>query len=352
MASISIVSSGRNTTETIAAINAAKVGNSAVVGFEILEDQVREHLTENFDPQHAGGRSDISAVAEVLQDADRIRAAYGHQHVVLVLPSKVDVDALAALCVFRMVAEGSLRYRDGVPEEGETEFPHLDEPGLEARVGAIDAHDRYADGLLANWQPVAVEASMEKQRPLGAVLLLASDFTVPAAVKVDMMSAWLRYGTEPVYQPAVKDGKTPPAVDFRKKWESARADILGSIADGTTTFEVVSVPGKETKIVVVRSPKQGGLLAGYSRGPVVVAVSTDPRLAGLVTIAQPRLGYVDLKAVMAALNKSDPTVDLANKISWGPGTTILACPKKDGKPIDGGLAVAVIVDLVGQHLLA
>jgi hypothetical protein len=287
-----------------------------LVGLEVLHRDVRALLGVNYDPQHTGGRSDTSAIAEVFC---RIHegAPIPQGNEVLVI-EKPDADSVGAAALLQLKLEGGLRYRAGDPTEGETEFPYLDQPGLEDRVRLVDELDRHAMASAKAWSPEPLAAQLDRETPLGAILGLVADFKVGIEERVRLMAHCLLTGEEPA--------------NYRTAYTAERKAIESSLADGSTTVEMAH----GGKVAVVTSGLRAGTRVGYSVAPVVIVTNGK----GLVTICQHRAGLVDLKAVTAALNALEP--------GWGGSPTIVGSPKPAGTK----MAIAAIVDLVGQHLLA
>jgi len=300
---------------TLQSLQALRDQGKYLVGLEVLSKDVRGLLGVNYDPQHSGSR-DISAIAEVFgRIYEGSPIPQGNEVLII---EKPDADSVGAAALLQLKLEGGLRYRDGDPTEGETEFPRLDQPDLEDRVKLIDELDRHAQASAKAWSPEPLAAQLDRETPLGAILGLVSDFKVGIEERVRLMAHWLLTGEEPE--------------SYRKAYEADRKAIETSLADGSTTVQ----KAHDGKVAVVTSGLRAGTRVGYAHAPVVVVTNGK----GLVTLCQHRAGLVDLKAVTAALNAQEP--------GWGGSPTIIGSPKPQGS----ALPIEKIVEAVGQHLLA
>jgi len=289
---------------TLQGLQALKSEGYTLIGCEVLNKDVRALLGHNYDPQHQGGRSDTSAIAEVYERFGTSLSALALSDQVALIIEKPDADSVGAAAVISLSIEGKMPWIAGY--DGGESVPC---PDFRARVMLVNEHDCRADAAAKDWQPELLETQLSREAPLGAILALVADFKVSIEERVRMMQTWLLTGEEPAA--------------YRTAYDKDVAAIRRSLADGSTEVVVQGGDG-DFPFVVVMTSLRAGTRVGYAHAPVVIVTNGS----GLVTICQHRPGYVDLKKVADGLNRQEP--DHGGKPGWGGSPTIVGSPKPEG----------------------
>lgn len=263
----------------------------ATLGAEVTVPALAAALTEgNIDPQHLGG--DVATAA--IEAAVTWSLPSTGTTIVTVRP---DADAFGTMAVLALREEGVAI--DGL---------------LAERVAAIAADDKTS----AEWSP---SDDLETVTPLQAVKAVCFDHRPSVDERVALVRAYLETGTFPDIE----------AVSDRIRTERREHLAVAS--------EVQLVDG----VAVVESTSRFAVTAAYGYSDIVVAVNPAFRFQGgdahrKVTVCQKRPGLVDLKAVFAALNETEP--------GWGGSPTIGGSPQG----VSSVIPTDEIVEIVANRL--
>lgn len=276
---------------TISALKAKKEEGFFLLGLEVAtpNEQIKELLDMNIDPQHTGQDVTTSATAWARENQGEIVRKVQRRKKVLMVFLRVDLDALAAA----VVAKNQLAAKSGLLGTG--------------RIAAIDKMDCFKNGP---WEPQGtIEEALNRNDELGAMFAMASDFKAPIEERVKAMETWLLSGDEPA--------------EYRKKYEAEKAEILAALKSGETqVFKIQDV-------VFVKSSLRAATTIGYTQAPIVVALNPAmPQREGdpirKYTICQYGVGYlspeeISLQVVAEALNSLEE--------GWGGSPTIIGSPQ-------------------------
>ncbi len=302
----------------------AQLGESITVGFEVTDPQFAAACAAgNFDPQHLGGRPDLSAI-EVT--AAMLR---GEAHAATSLPDLDSIGSMAVLSI-GMEAIAEVRALEGA---------------IVGRIALIGAADRFERGewpgvreLPSHENPWFENAGASDVRELAAIAAVVQDRGVGLKDRMQLVKRWLQTGEEPA--------------EYRVRVEAERIDMIAAVERGDVAISE-QVGGK---LVGVESTHRAALGLGYHRAPVVVALNSQfPSRDGgepqrKFTIAQYKEGYVDIGKVVAGLNVAEATrkgvvvSEMQNR--WGGSRTICGSPQGESSV----LAMDEVIDMVSEHI--
>jgi hypothetical protein len=116
-----------------------------------------------------------------------------------------------------------------------------------------------------------------------------------------------------------------PAV-YEKQVDEARKQLITALETGEMTAELTS----DGKVAVVVGKHRDAMTIGYSLSPVVVAFnpefSPNPKVPAHAkyTVAQYKMGLVDLTGALKELNEADSAV--TEQAEWGGSPGIIGSP--------------------------
>lgn len=269
-------------------------------------------LLGNADPQHTGGRADMSAI-------EGLAALFrGEAQVATVLP---DLDSLGSMAVLDIAM-------DAIAQLGALAGEIL------WRIELIGRADRFERGEWPGRRPLPtldqpwsdVLSGASDTRELAAMGAVVADHRLPVEERVRLLRIWLSTGEEPL--------------EYRQRVEAERAEMLAALTGG----EILVREAAKGHIATVVSTHRAGMAIGYHRAPVVVAQNPAFSFKGSApvvkfTIAQFRVGYVDLSAALTELAGREP--------GWGGSPTIGGSPQG----VSSGLSLDEVVAVVEAHLL-
>lgn len=297
--------------------------NSTAIGFEVTSPELGAACAANFDPQHTGGRTDTSAIEAVLA------MLTGQATAATVLP---DLDSLGSMAVLSIAMEliAAARAFEG---------------GILRRIELIGKADRFECGEWPGVRPLPSlhnpwfeNTSAGEIRELAAMAAVVKDYKLPLEERVLLLKRWLLTGKEP-------DA-------YRLQVEREREEMLHALAAG----KVRARSRYQGRVAQITSTFMAGLGLGYCLAPVVVARNPQHTVGGSkphikYTIAQFREGYIDMKALLAELNKAERLKrglsweEYTNR--WGGSPTICGSPQGDASV----LTHEAVVRLAKKHLL-
>ena len=194
MSSISFVQvNARNLNDVLTAIETAK----NPVGFELIEKEVIEKLKINIDPQHTGVKQydnisqpeNTSAALFVLGLLSTIDPTYND---LMVLPSKLDIDSIAAATLWYYADFLSQMEND---EDEKIRGKFLTMCG---RVKEIDAVDCGLGNSDVEWNPEYHMSQLIREiTPFNVLGSMCADFKLPIPEKIGIMLEWLVEGELP-----------------------------------------------------------------------------------------------------------------------------------------------------------
>lgn len=182
----------RNLQETVEKINGKKC-----VGFEVVEKEIVQTLNINIDPQHTGVKNydnisqpeNKSASLFVLEMLTAIDPTYNE---VIVLPSKLDIDSIAAATLW-YYADFLSQMENDEDEKIRGKFLALCD-----RVKEIDKIDCGLGSQGIEWEPKNYENQLVREvTPFNVVGAMCADFKLPIDQKIGIMLEWLVEGELP-----------------------------------------------------------------------------------------------------------------------------------------------------------
>lgn len=277
----------------------------------------------NLDPQHLGGRGDLSAIETVTT------LLRGEANAATVRP---DLDSLGSMAVLDIAMDIIQRAR---ALEGD----------ILRRIELIGQSDRFERGgwpgvrpLPTAEQPWFEAAGASEIRSLAPMAAVVQDRSLPLERRVELLKLWLATGEEPA--------------GYREKVEAERRDMIRALVSG----EIKISEAAGGRIAVVVSTHRAGVGLGYHRAPVVVAVNPTFTLGGgdphvKFTTAQFETGFVNMAQVRDELNeleaaaKQIPRGNLKN--AWGGPPNMANSPQGESSL----LSLDEVVWVVERHLL-
>lgn len=263
-------------------------------GLEVTVVELAEACSlGNVDPQHLGGNADVAAIEVAVTCPLPPEGAR-------LVTVRADADSVGSMAVIAMRADG-VELTEGVLK----------------RIGVIADADKHH----SEWSPAAGVVSATE---IDAVKVVAGDHHRSLEERVKMIREYLGwgrfYGTHKVLE----------VIDLERR------ETVGLVE------EVTAEAGG--RIAVITSTSRFAVSAAYARADVVVAVNPEFRFGGgdphrKVTVCQQRPGLVDLGAVFAALNETEP--------GWGGSPTIGGSPQG----VSSVIPTDEIVRIVEEHLL-
>lgn len=261
-----------------------------VLGIEVTVPELADACgLGNLDPQHTGGDSATAAIEEAV-------SCPLPPHGATLATVRADLDSLGSMAVLTLRMQG-------VTISGP----------IAERVALIADHDKNP--------PATTEGEVT---PLQALNLPVFNHRIPISDRVALVAEYLTTGSF--------TGQEEAASQIRRdRAEQARVSETVTLAAGG-------------RIAVVESTSRFAVSAAYQHAGVVVAVNPAFRFAGgephrKVTVAQARLGLVDLKAVFADLSQIEP--------GWGGSPSVGGSPQGVGSQVPTAQVVAVLE----KHLL-
>jgi hypothetical protein len=299
------------------------LSNKVVFGIEVTDPVLaRACAAGNVDPQHLGGRSDLSAIQAITA------LLSGEAGAATISP---DLDSMGSLAVLAIAI-------DIIAQDGTLEGPVLE------RIGLIGNADRFEKGewsgirplptMTDPWSDIGTAAEMHA---LAAMAFVVRDPKLSLDERVTLIKRWLATGEEPQ---AYRNQATAERYALIKSLESHKTSI--------TTME-----SDHYRIATIISP-YFSIGLGYHRAPVVVALNPAFRFRGgepypKMTIAQFTDHYVDLQAVFAELNvleaaaRGIPLESLKNR--WNGSPTIGGSPQGEATV----LSAEQVAEVVARH---
>lgn len=282
-------------------------------GVEVtVPELARECVLGNRDPQHMGGRADLSAI-EGLTALLR-----GESQVATVAP---DLDSIGSMAVLDIAMDAIARLGAFAGE-------------ILRRIELIGQVDRFERGTWPGERPLPTidapwtdgVAGASDTRELAAMAAVVADFRLPVEERVRMLRAWLATGEEPV--------------SYRDQVEAERLDMVHALTDGRIALGTAA----DGPIATVVSTHRAGMAIGYHRAPVVVALNPEFRFKGSdpirkFTVAQYKEGYVNFRDLFDALR--------AREEGWGGSPTIGGSPQG----VSSSLQLEDVVRIVEEYLL-
>ncbi len=276
--------------------NSTLFESEKVFGIEVTVPALAVKCSGNLDPQHAGGDATKAAIEKALT------CELPPPGTVLAT-IRPDLDSLGAMAILE------IRLKDLVGAE------------VLGRVGLIAAYDTFSKG---DWPgerewPSSANPWPDGKNALAPLGILVMDFQVPLGERVGRLQDWLT------------SGRVPPGL--WEKVEAERERLVRGISAGEVKLEVAG------GVAFVETAHSAALELGYAKAPVVVARNPVFREQGSAprvkyTIAQYRLGYLDMAAVTFGLNRLEP--------GWGGSPTIIGSPQGKGS----GLEVETVLEVV------
>ena len=281
MSNVSFVQvNARNVNDVLTAIETAK----NPVGFEVIEKKVIEKLDINIDPQHTGVKNydnisqpeNTSASLFVLGLLPTIDPKYND---LIVLPSKLDIDSVAAATLWY--------YADFLSQMENDEKVHDKFIAMCDRVKEIDKIDCGLGNSGVEWNPEYHKSQLIRDVSDFNVLgSMCSDFKLPIADKIGIMLEWLVEGELP------------------QNYVNQVTQELNAQKESAVT--VVNCNGVLVRCVTSEARGATGLL--YSSSPFGVCYNPEfPVKDGTVkkyTICEFTAGkYLDLPSILAELNE-------------------------------------------------
>ena len=266
----------------------------ATLGAEVTVPEFAALLTEgNIDPQHSG--SDIGTAA--IEAAVAWPLPSSGTTIVTVRP---DADSFGVMAVLSLRGEG-------VMIDGE----------IAERVAEIGLADR----THTEWDPAGDPVDVS---PLSALKARVADFRIPLEERVEAVREFLLTGEFAGWK------------DVANRVEQERRETVGLLDDVALA--------ESGRVAVITTASRFGTAAAYAHADVVVAVNPGFRFQGgdphrKVTVAQRKLGNIDLKGVFAALSEVEP--------GWGGSPTVGGSPQG----VSSVIPTDEIVRVVEEHLL-
>ena len=289
-------------------LTSLKILGFKLIGFEVTLNWVAELCDINFDPQHTGGDSETACIEAVLKAVGNDCCECGDVAMITVRP---DLDSVGGMAVYLAAMQSDLNYM----------MFHF--PG--ERVELVAEADKFTKG---EWRPRPLFEGNDSG-VLAPIARFVSDFKIPLEERVVGMLEWLDHGTEP--DPKYRESYMAERLAIAEALETrATVVALHQIHNVTTTCDVS----------VVESQLRAATSIGYAKAPIVVAINPSFCFAGgephrKVTICQYGPGYVDLKAVFAALGEG-----------WGGSPTIGGSPQG----VDCQVSVDEILEAIADNL--
>jgi hypothetical protein len=302
----------------------ALLRSETVFGLEVTDPEYATACAAgNVDPQHLGGRRDLSSI-EVIAALFR-----GQAKAATVLP---DLDSLGSMAVLEIAMDLIAKAR---AFEGEV---------LE-RIELIGAADRFERGGWPGVRPLPTKerpwfeeaAGATESRPLAAMGAVVQDRRLPLTERVRLLKLWLATGQEPQ--------------EYRTRVETERLDMIRALEED----EIIIGKAAHGCIATVVSTHRAGVGLGYHCAPVVIALNPQFRFGegdvhAKFTIAQFTDDYIELDAILAELNEQEaatrsiPLAGLKNR--WGGSPTIGGSPQGESSR----LSLREVVRTVKRHL--
>lgn len=294
----------------------AQLTNKFCIGFEVVEKEIIPHLTANIDPQHTGVKlngeyyapENISASKYLLKKLPTINPDL---YDTIVLPSKLDIDALCAIVLWTKASLLSGFENDPVHQEAFLE--------LCDRVNAIDTMDCGIGNSGVEWNPDYHKQNLVREiTPFNVLGAMCSDFRCDIDFKRDTMLRWLTLG------------------DLPQKY----VDQVTQEMNAQKQSRIDNIYG----VTVVESHARGATGILYSHAPFGVAYNSEfPTKDGTVkkfTICEFTAGrYINLQGIL----------DELNEIESGWGGNIRA--GIIGSPFGGTtLSPDVVCEIVSRHV--
>lgn len=270
--------------------------NSTLLGPRTLGIEVTDPVLAagcglgNIDPQHRPGGGAIAAIEAAIDwPLPAVRS-----RLVTIRP---DADAFGAMAVLDLRAAGipvdpAMRDRIALIARADC-FDHGHWPGRRNPPGRADDIDEVGRG----------------EQQIGALIGGLSDRSLPVERAVSATRDWILSGTVPA--------------GWHERAAAAAEILFLALRDGRVRLHDV-VPGR---VAVVEGFAPGALRLGYRLAPVVIAVDGSsrgdpPAPWRKLTIAQWRVGYVDLMRAVRLLSVAEP--------GWGGAPGIVGSPQ--GRP--------------------
>ncbi len=296
----------------------AYLQSQTVVGFEVTDEEYAAACVANFDPQHSGRRPDTSCIdATTAFVCGEITPA----------TSLLDLDSLGAIAVL------------GIAVEAINQFDVFRDDVL-ARIAMIGHADRFEHGDWPGVRPLPNRASpwfesggASETRPLAAMAMVVKDASLTNTEKAEMLKTWLLTGQEPF--------------GYRQLAEQERLSMIEALERGKILLNEIHYG----RLVTVVSTYYGALGVGYHLAPIVIANNPEFRFKdsephSKFTVAQFRLGYIDLSTALELLNELEawargiPLDDLSNR--WGGSPTIIGSPMGESSRLSLDQVVQVV----------
>jgi hypothetical protein len=308
-----------------------------VIGIEVTIPILAERCALNLD-HHGQDSGKPPAIVQALDYLVPYKATLA-----TVRPDLDSVGAMAVLSMRRMASdispcdteEKGQFYRKtglGLNESSRTAKPIY---GFEfkRRLTTVADADVAALAASSDWQPRELPstenpwpdaAAAGDREDLAAMAAAVSDFRVPLEGRVDWMTQWLCFGTEPS--------------GYREKVEDERHSMIKALENGSIEY------CNKNGVALVISTHRAATTVGYSVAPIVIALNPEFRIGdgdphAKFTICQWKAGYVDLAAVWAELSELES--------GWGGTATIGGSPQG----VSSSLSIDKVLEVVNRHRL-
>lgn len=315
MSSISFVQvNARKLNDVLTAIETAK----NPVGFEVIEKEVIEKVKINIDPQHTGVKQydnisqpeNKSAALFVLGLLSTIDPTYND---LMVLPSKLDIDSIAAATLW-YYADFLSQMENDEDEKIRGKFLALCD-----RVKEIDKIDCGLGSQGIEWEPKNYESMLIREvTPFNVLGAMCADFKLPIPDKIGIMLEWLVEGELPENY----------RVQVEKEMSAQYKSTITQFENGVTLIE---------------SEARGATGLLYSVQPFGVCYNpVFPTPNGTIrkfTVCQFNQNYLDLQGILAEINELES--------GWGGNLNAGII----GSPFAGtNLSPDVVCEIVSRHV--
>jgi len=277
-----------------------------VLGIEVTIPALAERCTlGNIDPQHSEG--DVSKAAiDIVAIMENLPPEKAYLATV-----RADLDAIGSMALIDLRRKGLV----------------LNE-SVRNRIEKISEMDRFDRG---EWQQKSFPTKENiwagtNGEELSLLNSLVMDFKVPVQDRVKNIEKWLEKGEM--------------LQTYTEKTIKEREALVQALENGEIKIEVVA----DGKIAKVESKHQAGTMLGYAKAPVIAVSNPEFKLAGgephlKHTIAQYKLGYIDLKAALEELKQKEE--------GWGGSPTIIGSPQG----VSSKLSNDEVIEIISKYLI-
>lgn len=285
-----------------------------VIGIEVTIPSLSARCLRNLDPQH-GKNGD--ALSSAVEQAITFELPEKNDTIVTLKP---DIDSVGAMAILEM----RLRNQQITIE-------------MLNRISFIANADRASSAPwpgrreLPNRNNPWPETFFSDPRTVSILSAAVSDFKIPLSNRVRIMYDY------------IVEGKLPS--QYLLQVDGARNKLLDAIEEGDLKISI----SMSNKISMVVSTHRDALTLGYSLAPIVVALNPEftpnPKVEPYrkYTVAQYKIGYVNLIDALQELNQTDPAV--TPQFQWGGSLGIIGSPQG----VSSQLSPIQVAEIIGKY---